>query len=91
MVNAPVAPTPDNPSGIYNVNVPAPTRDTEFSLKHGHQFSEKNSASLMYAFQDSSNHNEGVGNQTLPEAGYNAETGKTTWCFMITIFFRPGC
>ena len=74
VVNATVAPTPDNPSGIYNVNVPAPTRDTEFSLRIGHQFGEKNSASVMYAFQDASNTNAGVGNQTLPEAGYNTET-----------------
>ena len=74
VVNATVAPTPDNPSGIYNVNVPAPTRDTEFSLRIGHQFGEKNSASVMYAFQDATNTNAGVGNQTLPEAGYNTET-----------------
>jgi hypothetical protein len=71
VVNATVAPTPDNPSGVYNVNVPAPTRDTEFSFKVGHQISDKQSASLMYAFQDTTNTNEGVGNQTLPEAGYN--------------------
>jgi hypothetical protein len=73
VVNALVAPTQDNPTGIYNVNVPAPTRDTEFSLKAGHQISDKQSASLMYAYQNSSNQNEGVGNQTLPEAGYNAQ------------------
>lgn len=73
VVNAVVAPTPDNPSGIFNENVPAPTRDTEFSLRVGHQFSDKNSASIMYAFQDSTNRNQGVGNQTLPEAGYNTE------------------
>ncbi|MGC1362448.1 MAG: carboxypeptidase regulatory-like domain-containing protein [Silvibacterium sp.] len=73
VVNATVAPTPDNPMGIYNVNVPAPTRDTEFSLKVGHQISDKQNASVMYAFQDATNRNEGVGNQTLPEAGYNTE------------------
>jgi hypothetical protein len=74
VVNATVAPTPDNPDGIYNVNVPAPTRDTEFSLRIGHQFSDKNSASIMYGFQDATNRNSSVGNQTLPEAGYNTET-----------------
>lgn len=74
IVNAVVAPTQSNPSGIYNVNVPAPTRDTEFSLRIGHQFNDKNSASVMYAFQDATNRNQGVGNQTLPEAGYNTET-----------------
>ncbi|HSY03818.1 MAG TPA: TonB-dependent receptor [Acidobacteriaceae bacterium] len=71
VVNATIAPTPDNPDGIENLNVPAPTRDTEFSLRVGHQFSDSNNAYVMYAFQDSSNQNEGVGNQTLPEAGYN--------------------
>jgi hypothetical protein len=74
VVNATVAPTADNPTGIYNVNVPAPTRDTEFSMRVGHQFSDKNNAYVMYAFQDATNRNEGVGNQTLPQAGYNAET-----------------
>jgi hypothetical protein len=74
VVNATVAPTPDNPNGIYNVTVPAPTRDTEFSLRIGHQFTDKNSASVMYAFQDATNRNSGVGNQTLPEAGYDTET-----------------
>jgi hypothetical protein len=73
VVNATVVPTPDNPSGIFNENVPAPTRDTEFSLRVGHQFNDKNSASVMYAFQDATNRNQGVGNQTLPEAGYNTE------------------
>lgn len=73
VVNAVVPPTPDNPSGIFNENVPAPTRDTEFSLRLGHQFSDTNNAYVMYAFQDSTNKNEGVGNQTLPEAGYNSE------------------
>ncbi len=73
VVNATVAPTPDNPLGIYNVNVPAPTRDTEFSIKVGHQISDKQDVSVMYAYQDTSNRNEGVGNQTLPEAGYNTK------------------
>lgn len=73
VVNATIAPTPDNPDGIYNVNVPAPTRDTEFSMRVGHQFSDANNGYVMYAFQDSTNQNEGVGNQTLPEAGYNSE------------------
>lgn len=74
VVNATVVPTPDNPFGVYNVNVPAPTRDTEFSLRTGHQFSDTHNAYLMYSFQDATNRNEGIGNQTLPEAGYNTET-----------------
>jgi Carboxypeptidase regulatory-like domain/TonB dependent receptor len=73
VVNATIAPTSDNPDGIENVNIPAPTRDTEFSLRVGHQFSDNNNAYVMYAFQNSSNVNEGVGNQTLPEAGYDSQ------------------
>jgi Carboxypeptidase regulatory-like domain/TonB dependent receptor len=73
VVNATVAPTPDDPLGVFNENVPAPTRDTEFSLRVGHQFGDTNNAYVMYAFQDSTNQNEGVGNQTLPEAGYDAQ------------------
>jgi hypothetical protein len=89
VVNATVAPTPDNPNGIYNVNVPAPTRDTEFSLRIGHQFSDKNSASIMYAFQDATNTNEGVGNQTLPEAGYNTETREDDLIFHDDYILSP--
>ncbi len=74
VVNATIAPTLDNPQGVYNVNVPAPTRDTEFSLRTGHQFSDTNNGYVMYSFQDATNRNEGIGNQTLPEAGYNTET-----------------
>jgi hypothetical protein len=74
VVNATIAPTPDNPTGVDNLTVPAPTRDTEFSMRVGHQFSDRNNAYTMYSFQDATNRNSGIGNQTLPEAGYNTET-----------------
>ncbi len=89
VVNATVAPAPDNPNGIFNVNVPAPTRDTEFSFRIGHQFSDKNSASVMYAFQDATNRNSGVGNQTLPEAGYNTETREDDLIFHDDYILSP--
>ena len=89
VVNAIVAPTTDNPQGIYNVNVPAPTRDTEFSLRIGRQFTDKHSASIMYAFQDATNRNNGVGNQTLPEAGYNTETREDDLVFHDDYIFSP--
>lgn len=73
VVNATIVPTSDNPTGSYQANVPAPTRDTEFSLRGSHQFSEDHSAYLQYAYQDSTNRDRGVGNQTLPEAGVNTE------------------
>jgi len=89
VVNARIAPTTDNPDGIYNVNVPAPTRNTEFSLRLGHQFTDKNSAYAMYSFQDATNRNEGVGNQTLPEAGYNGETREDDLVFHDDYIISP--
>jgi Carboxypeptidase regulatory-like domain/TonB dependent receptor len=89
VVNATVAPTQGNPDGIYNVTVPAPTRDTEFSLRIGHQFTEKNSGSVMYAFQDATNRNSGVGNQTLPDAGYNTETREDDLIFHDDYIISP--
>ena len=73
VVNATIVPTPSNPTGRLQENVPAPTRDTEFSLRIAHQFTQTNNAYVQYAYQDSTNKNEGAGNQTLGEAAYNAE------------------
>ena len=65
---------PANPQGAaYRANVAAPTRNTEFSLRVGHQFTDKNNAYATYSFQDSTNRNQNVGNQTLPEVGVNTE------------------
>jgi len=71
VVSATLAPTPDNPSGAYQANVPTPARDTEFSLRAARQFSEKNSGYVQYSYQDSTAQNQGVGGQTLAAAGYN--------------------
>jgi hypothetical protein len=73
VVNATVVPTPGNPNGIFQENVPAPTRDTEFSMRVAHQFGQNNNAYAQYAYQDSTNANEGAGNQTLGEAAFNAK------------------
>ena len=71
VVNATVVPTAANPTGRFNKNVPTPTRDTEFSFRLGHRFTDKNSAYITESFEESTNTNENVGNQTLPEAGVN--------------------
>lgn len=71
IVNATVVPTADNPNGIYQANVPAPSRNTEFSTRLGHQFGSKNNAYAQYSFQNSNGRNQFVGNQVLPEAGTN--------------------
>ncbi len=73
VVNATMAPTPRNPSGLYQANVPAPTRDTEFSLRAAHQFGDRHSAYAEYSYQDWTGQNQAVGGQTLAGAGYNNE------------------
>ena len=73
VVSATLAPTPSNPSGAFNANVPAPTRDTEFSLRAAHLFGGKHSAYAQYSYQDWTGQNQGVGGQTLAPAGYNTE------------------
>jgi hypothetical protein len=73
VVNATVVPTTSNPSGVLNENVATPTRDTEFSIRIGHKFNDVNNAYVTYSFQDSTNTNQNVGNQTLAEAGVNTE------------------
>lgn len=63
-------PTAANPTGIFQSNVPAPTRDTEFSTRASHQFGQKHSAYAQYAYKDWTAQNQGVGGQTLATAGY---------------------
>ena len=51
VVNATMAPTTANPAGIFQANVPAPTRETEFSLRAAHQFGDKHSAYAQYSYR----------------------------------------
>jgi hypothetical protein len=71
VVSATLAPTAADPTGAFSANVPAPTRDTEFSLRAAHLFGSKHSAYAQYSFQDWNGLNQGVGGQTLAPAGYN--------------------
>jgi hypothetical protein len=73
VVYATVVPTPGNPSGIYQANVPSPTRDTEFSVRAAHQFGDKYSAYAQYSYEEWTGQNQGVGGQALESAGYNSE------------------
>jgi len=73
VVSATIAPSPANPSGDFEANVPSPTRDTEFSLRAAHQFGEKHSAYVQYSYQDWTGQNRGVGGQSLAPAGYNTQ------------------
>jgi hypothetical protein len=71
VVSATFLPTPGDPSGAFNANVAAPTRDTEFSVRAAHQFSNKHSAYAQYSYEDWTGQNQGVGGQTLAASGYN--------------------
>ena len=73
VVNAIIEPAVTNASGAFEANVPTPTRDTEFSVRAGHQFGDKHSAYVQYSYQDSTAQNQGVGGQALAAAGYNNE------------------
>ena len=70
VVDATMAQTAANPTGLFQVNVPAPTRDTEFSTRASHEFGQKHSAYVQYAYKDWTAQNQGVGGQTLASAGY---------------------
>jgi hypothetical protein len=70
VVSATVLPTTADPSGAFNANVPAPTRDTEFSVGAGHQFGA-HSAYVQYSYQNATAANQGAGGLSLAQAGYN--------------------
>jgi hypothetical protein len=71
VVDAIVAPTAGNPTGAFSANVPSPTRDTEFSARAAHQFSDRHSAYAQYSYEEWTGQNQGVGGQTLASMGYN--------------------
>jgi len=71
VISATIEPTPANPSGAFQANVAAPQRDTEFSLRGAHQFSDRNSGYVQYSYQDWTGQNQGVGGQALAAVGYN--------------------
>ena len=73
VVRASILPTSTNPSGLLQANVPAPTRDTEFSLRLARQFGDRHSAYAQYSYQDWTGQNQAVGGQTLASAGFNNE------------------
>jgi len=70
VVIATLAPTGANPSGLFQANVPAPTRETDFSTRAAHQFGTKHSAYVQYTYEDWDAHNQGVGGQTLAAGGF---------------------
>ncbi|MGC9159112.1 MAG: TonB-dependent receptor domain-containing protein [Terracidiphilus sp.] len=73
VVNATIAPTAANPGGAYSANVPAPTRDTEFSLQIARPFGDRNSGYVQSSYQDTTGQHQGVGGLSLAAAGYGTE------------------
>ncbi len=53
-------------------NVPAPSRNTQISMKVTHQYNDHHSAYVLYTFADNGALNEGVGGQVLASAGYTS-------------------
>ncbi len=72
VVSATLAPTVAYPDGTpFAANVPAPTRDTEFSVRPAHLFGGKHSAYAEYSYENWSGQNQDIGGQTLADAGSN--------------------
>ncbi len=64
-------PSAGNPTGLFHANVPAPTRETDFSTRAAHQFGDKHSGYVQYTYEDWQAQNQGVGGQALASAGFN--------------------
>jgi hypothetical protein len=73
VVDATVVPTTADPTGLFQANVPSPTRDTEFSVRAAHQFGDKYSAYAQYSYEEWTGQNQGVGGQALESSGYSSE------------------
>lgn len=73
VVSASIVPTATDPTGLFQANVPSPTRDTEFSLRAAHQFGDRHSAYAQYSYEEWTGQNQGVGGQSLASNGYNSE------------------
>ncbi|MGA8743473.1 MAG: TonB-dependent receptor [Terracidiphilus sp.] len=73
VVDATIVPTTADPTGLFQANVPSPTRDTEFSVRAAHQFGDKYSAYAQYSYEEWTGQNQSVGGQALASNGYNSE------------------
>jgi hypothetical protein len=73
VVSATIPAVGNSAGAAFNANVPAPARDTEFSLRAARQFGSRHSAYAQYSYQDWTGQNQAVGGQTLAAAGYNSQ------------------
>ncbi len=82
-------PTAANPTGELLANVPAPTRDTEFSTRASHLFGQRHSAYAQYSYQDWNAQNQGVGGQVLASAGYTNDYREDDVTFHVDSTLSP--
>jgi hypothetical protein len=59
------------PAGLVNQNIPAPQRNTDFSVEMNRQHSDKTTYSIRFHYHNLKIQNQGVGGVTLPEAATN--------------------
>ncbi len=59
------------PAGLVHQNVPAPQRNTDFSIELNRQHSDKTTYSVRFHYRNLKIQNQGVGGVTLPEAATN--------------------
>lgn len=89
VVDATLAPTPSNPSGIFTANVPTPTNETDFSIRAAHQFGDMHSAYAQYSYYNWTGQNQGVGGQALQQSGYNAANHEDDFTIHVNSILSP--
>jgi hypothetical protein len=77
------------PNGAIRENVLTPNRNSQYSMRLTHDFSETHRLSLGYNFQNSSSTNAGVGGIVLPEAGYNLSSREDDAIFNDRLILSP--
>ena len=73
VVSATLAPTAADPTGAFKANVPAPTRDTEFSIRAAHQFGDRTPATCSTATRTGPARIRASAARRWLPAGYNNE------------------
>lgn len=77
------------PNGPIIQNVLTPNRNSQYSIRVTHDFSDKHRLSVGYNFEGSSSTNAGVGGITLAEAGYNLNSREDDLIFNDRLILSP--
>ena len=78
VVSARIVPTASNPTGAFNANVPAPTRDTEFSVRGSHQFGNSTRPTCNTATRIGPGRTRELAGRRWPRPAITINTTKTT-------------